>query len=109
MWVPQGLVAFARMCAIAGPAGRLLCVALTVYTIVLFVKVIVSWLPLMGMRMPYSGPARKGLDLLDDVTEPALRPLRSLMPPIRIGGSGLDLSVFVLFIILWVARLALGC
>ena len=50
----------------------MLCVALTVYTIILFVKVIVSWLPLMGVRMPYSGPARKGLDLLDDVTEPAL-------------------------------------
>ena len=103
------MVAYAPMCAIAGPAGRLLCVALTVYTIVLFVKVIVSWLPMLGVRMPYSGPARTGLDLLDDVTEPVLRPIRRLMPPIRMGAVGFDMSVLLLFIILWVARLALGC
>jgi len=97
------------MCAIAGPAGRLLCVALTIYTIVLFVKVIVSWLPMLGVRMPFAGPGRTALDLLDDVTEPALRPIRRIMPPVRMGGVGLDLSVLLLFIILWVARLALGC
>jgi len=90
----------------AGPSPivRLICVALTVYTFILILKVIVSWLPLMGIRMPYSGPGRSALNLLDDVTEPVLRPLRSLIPPLRMGGAGLDLSVFLLFIILFVAR-----
>ena len=59
----------------------LLCVVLTVYTILLFVRVIVSWAFLFGFRPPYSGPLRTILDLLDDVTEPILRPLRALIPP----------------------------
>jgi YggT family protein len=49
------------------------------------------------------------LDLLDDVTEPVLRPLRALIPPIRAGGVGLDLSIIIAFVILAVLRTALNC
>ena len=86
-----------------------LCVVLTVYTLLLFVKVIVSWASLFGFRRPYAGPARWVLDVLDDVTEPVLRPLRALIPPIRAGGMGLDLSIIVAFVILAVLRTALKC
>ena len=44
------------------------------------------------------------LDLIDDVTDPVLRPLRALMPPIRAGGVGLDLSPLIAFVILFVLR-----
>jgi YggT family protein len=87
----------------------LLCVVLTVYTLLLFVRVIVSWAFLFGFRPPYSGPLRTILDLLDDVTEPILRPLRALIPPIRAGGVGLDLSIIIAFVILAVLRTALNC
>lgn len=86
-----------------------LCVAITVYTILLLIKVLVSWAFLFGFRPPITGPVRWFLDLLDDVTEPLLRPLRALIPPIRAGGVGLDLSVIVAFVILWVLRVALKC
>jgi YggT family protein len=85
------------------------CVVLTVYTIILFVRVLVSWAFLFGFRPPYSGPLRTVLDLLDDVTEPVLRPLRALIPPIRAGGVGLDLSIIIAFVILAVLRTALNC
>lgn len=87
----------------------LLCVLITVYTIVLFVRVIVSWAYMFGFRPPYSGPMRTILDLLEDVTEPVLRPLRALIPPIRAGGVGLDLSIIIAFVILAVLRTALNC
>jgi YggT family protein len=85
------------------------CVVLTAYTIILFVRVLVSWAFLFGFRPPYSGPLRTVLDLLDDVTEPILRPLRALIPPIRAGGVGLDLSIIIAFVILAVLRTALNC
>jgi len=88
---------------------NLLCIVVTVYTILLFVRVIVSWAFLFGFRPPYSGPLRTILDLLDDVTEPVLRPLRALIPPIRAGGVGLDLSILIACVILAVLRQALGC
>ena len=87
----------------------ILCVILTIYTIVLFVRVIVSWAYLFGLRPPISGPLRTIIDLLEDVTEPVLRPLRALIPPIRAGGVGLDLSIIIAFVILWVLRAALKC
>lgn len=86
-----------------------LCVVLTVYTIILFIRVIISWAYLFGFRPPYSGPVRTILDLLEDVTEPVLRPLRALIPPIRAGGVGLDLSIIIAFVILAVLRTALNC
>jgi YggT family protein len=88
---------------------EVLCVVVTVATILLFVRVILSWAELLGFRRPYAGPFRAILDLLDDVTEPALRPLRALIPPIRAGGIGLDLSILIAFVILAVLRSALRC
>jgi YggT family protein len=85
------------------------CIVLTAYTFILFVRVIVSWAYMFGFRPPYSGPMRTILDLLEDVTEPVLRPLRALIPPIRAGGVGLDLSIIIAFVILAVLRQALGC
>lgn len=85
------------------------CVVLTAYTIILFIRVLVSWAFLFGFRPPYSGPLRTVLDLLDDVTEPVLRPLRAMIPPIRAGGMGLDLSIIIAFVILAVLRTALNC
>ena len=86
---------------------EVLCVLLTVYWIILFIRVIVSWAYLFGLRPPISGPFRTVLDLLDDVTEPVLRPLRALIPPIRAGAVGLDLSIIIAFVILLVLRSAL--
>jgi len=90
----------------SNPALDILCIVLTIFWIVLFVRVIVSWAYLFGFRRPLSGPVRGILDLLDDVTEPVLRPLRAVIPPVRAGGMGLDLSVLVAFVILLVLQRA---
>ncbi|HEY7755981.1 MAG TPA: YggT family protein, partial [Actinomycetota bacterium] len=91
----------------SNPALEIVCLLITIFTILLFVRVIVSWAYLFGFRPPLSGPVRKILDLLDDVTEPVLKPLRALIPPVRAGGMGLDLSVLILFVILAVLRQAI--
>ncbi len=97
------------MVAAQSAVVRVLCVVVTVYTLILFVRVIVSWAILFGFRPPYGGPVRSILDLLDDVTEPVLRPLRRLVPPVRAGGVGLDLSIIIAFVILAVLRIAMNC
>jgi len=87
----------------------ILCLLITVYTILLFVRVLVSWAYMFGFRPPLSGPVRKILDLLEDVTDPVLRPLRAMIPPVRAGGVGIDLSIIVAFVVLAVLRTALDC
>ncbi|MGZ4133394.1 MAG: YggT family protein [Actinomycetota bacterium] len=82
------------------PIARLICVALTVAWILLLIRVVVSWLEFFGVRRPISGPLRTAYDLLFDVTEPMLRPLRKIVPP----AGMFDLSVVVAFIVLFVLQ-----
>ena len=82
---------------------RLVCVALTVFEIVLLIRVVLSWLEVFGVRPPISGPLRSAYDLLHDVTEPVLRPLRRIVQP----AGMFDLSVVVAFVIILVLRAAI--
>lgn len=83
--------------------GRLLCIALGVYSFVLLARVIVSWVELAGWRPPPTGPLRTIFELLFDVTEPVLRPIRRILPP----AGPLDLSVIVAFVIIFVLQNAI--
>ena len=95
------------MIAAANPVREVVCVLISAYTVILLIRVILSWAVTLGWRPPYSGPVRKVLDLLDDVTEPLLKPLRALIPPIRAGAVGLDVSILVAFVILAVLQMAI--
>jgi YggT family protein len=91
------------ICA-ASPVLRLLCIALTVYWVVLLARVILSWLEqLAGVRPPASGVLRAGYELLYDVTEPVLLQLRRIVPP----AGPLDLSMLVAFVIVIVLQSAI--
>jgi len=83
---------------------RLLSLALTIFWILLLARVVLSWLEMFGVRIPISGPWRSIADLLNDVTEPVLRPLRKIVPP----AGMFDLSVVVAFIIVIVLQQALN-
>lgn len=80
--------------------SELICLVLFVFMIVLFVRVILSWIQFAGWRPPHSGPLRAAVDVVIDVTEPPLRLLRRVVPPAGV----LDLSVLVAFVVLVVLR-----
>jgi YggT family protein len=65
-----------------------------VYVVVLIARALLSWFP----AAPGSGLARV-VQLLDAVTEPVLRPVRRVLPPIGIGGMGVDLSIIIVVIV----------
>ena len=81
---------------------EIVCVALFVYWLILIARIIVSW-----FRMPLYGPGRKALDILYDLTEPVLRPLRGMLPPVRMGMMALDLSPIIAFIIIGILRVSI--
>lgn len=91
------------MVAQSNPAIDLLCLLLSVFALILLVRVVVSWLEVFGVRAPVTGPLRTAYQLLFDITEPVLRPLRRIVPP----AGMFDLSVLVAFVIIFVARSAL--
>jgi YggT family protein len=68
---------------------------LEAYVVVLIVAALMSWFP----ENPYSpfAPVRR---IVDRLTEPVLSLVRKVLPPLRIGGMGIDLSVIVVIIVI---------
>lgn len=61
----------------------------------MFARVICSWFPITP------GSALASIyGVLYTVTEPVLGPIRRLIPPVGMGGMGLDLSPLIVFFLL---------
>ena len=60
--------------------SELICLLVFVFMIILFVRVVLSWLQFAGWRPPATGPIRAAHDVVIDVTEPPLRLLRRIVP-----------------------------
>ena len=82
--------------------GRIFCILLTAYWLILLARIILSWLPI-----PFSGPFRRLVDLIYDVTEPVLRPLRNILPPVRMGALAFDLSPIIVFVVIQVLQVSI--
>ena len=70
----------------------LICRLLAAYLIIMFARIILSWFPVE----PGSGLASV-YGFLYALTEPVLGPIRRVIPPMGMGGMGLDLSPLVVF------------
>lgn len=81
----------------------LICLLLNLATLVLFAWIILSYVVNFG-RLPWGHPIRKIYDALSNAINPILMPIRRVMPPVRAGTVGLDLSPLVLFLIIIVLR-----
>ncbi|MGH2554865.1 MAG: YggT family protein [Actinomycetota bacterium] len=81
---------------------RIICILLFVYWLVLIVRVLASWFPI-----PPSGPIRSLMSLVYALTEPVMRPLRNLIPPLRMGAVGFDLSPIIVFVALGILQRAI--
>lgn len=68
----------------------LLCQLLLAYLIIIFARIICSWFPISPDSTLASIYA-----FLHAVTEPVLGPLRRVIPPLGMGGMGLDLSPLI--------------
>ena len=70
-----------------------------VYLVLIFIRIIMSWIP----RMPYNRVLSAVLKFVSDVTDPYLNLFRRFLPPVRLGPGALDLSpiiaTFVLLIV----------
>jgi YggT family protein len=73
---------------------RILAVLVEIFVVVLIVRALLSWFPVR----PGSAliPVQRALAA---VTEPVLRPIRRILPPVRAGGMAIDLSILVVILV----------
>ncbi len=72
----------------------ILAYVIEVYVVLLIARALLSWFPAQPGTVLH-----KVVQTLDKITEPVLRPIRRLLPPIGVGGMGIDLSILIVVIV----------
>ena len=75
----------------------LICAVLTGAVWVIIAWIVLSYVVNFG-RLGWDHPVRRLYDALSKVIEPVMRPIRNVIPPLRIGGAALDLSPVILIL-----------
>jgi YggT family protein len=67
---------------------------LEIYLLLMFARALLSWFS------SSTSPALAKINaVLIKITEPVLKPIQKIIPPIRIGGAYLDLSILIFFLV----------
>lgn len=82
--------------------------ALTLFLVLLVFRLIMEYVFMFARNFRPSGIVAIALELCYTVTDPPLRALRRVLPPLRIGGVSLDLAFLLLFVIVSILRSVVG-
>jgi YggT family protein len=86
------------------PVGRLLSNVLLVFLLILIFRLVMEWVFQLSRSYRPTGFMSVVLEITYTITDPPLRLLRRIIPPLRIGGFALDLAFLVLFILISILR-----
>ncbi|UMP00137.1 YggT family protein [Amycolatopsis sp. EV170708-02-1] len=76
--------------------GDLVGVLLTLFLVVLIVRMLLDWAVNLATRLP--GWAFRVRDFAHRLTEPVLAPVRRVVRPVRAGGVAFDLAFTLVFL-----------
>ena len=78
-------------------------IALTyAYLVLFFARMVMSWVFAFSPNYRATGAMAALLEIVFTLTDPPLRFLRRLIPPLRIGNFALDLAFIVVVVVLYV-------
>ena len=77
---------------------------LLLYLLVLFGRMVLDWIQVFSRQWRPRGPMLVVAEAVYTLTDPPLKALRRILPPLRIGGVALDLGFLVLVIAISVLR-----
>jgi YggT family protein len=72
------------------------------YLVLLLARFIVDWVRMFARSWRPTGTAAVGIEWVYVSTDRPVRLFRKLIPPLRIGGLSLDLSIWVLLIVTYI-------
>ena len=84
---------------------------LWLFIALLWVRFVFDWVQVFARSWSPRGPLLVLLEFVYSITDPPIKALRRVIPPLRIGQVALDLSFFIVMIVTWIlleflARLA---
>ncbi|CAA9317783.1 MAG: Cell division integral membrane protein, YggT and half-length relatives [uncultured Nocardioidaceae bacterium] len=84
--------------------GEILGFVLWIALIVLIARIVLDYVQMLARDWRPSGPVLVLAEVIYSLTDPPLRAVRRVLPPIRLGAVMLDLSPLVLFVIIYLLR-----
>lgn len=92
--------------------GWVLYAVLWTFLVLLFIRFVVDWVQVFAREWSPSGPLLVVLEGVYTVTDPPIKAVRKVVPPLRLGSVALDLSFMIVLVAVWlslgVLRLAFG-
>ena len=79
--------------------GSLIILALRIFLVLLFARMVLSWVPVLVRDWEPRGAVLVAAELVYSITDPPLRALRKVLRPVRVGTVMLDLAFIGLFIL----------
>jgi YggT family protein len=79
--------------------GRLIDWALWIFLLVLFARMVLSWIPVLVRDWEPRGPVLVAAEVVYSITDPPLKVLRKVLRPVRLGNVMLDLAFIGLAIL----------
>lgn len=77
---------------------------LLVFLLLLLARLVFSYVMMFAHRWRPSGAVAVGLEVVYSATDPPLKALRRLIPPLRLGNLSIDLGFIVLFTLVYILR-----
>ncbi len=77
---------------------------LLVFLILLFARFVVDWVMVLARSWRPSGLVAAGLEVVYATTDPPLKAIRKVIPPLNLGSIRLDLAFMVLLIAVYLLR-----
>ncbi len=79
------------------PVGQVLSFALLIFLLLLIFRLVMEYVFMFARSYRPAGLVAIALELCYSATDPPLKALRRVLPPLRLGGISLDLGFLVLF------------
>lgn len=88
--------------------SQILSVVLWLFFIALLIRLVADWIQVFARDWQPKGLLLVVLEAMYTVTDPPLRAIRRVIPPLRIGSVALDLAFIVLIILVQIALSIVG-
>jgi YggT family protein len=79
-------------------------VVLTVFMVLLFARFVVDWVMVLARSWRPAGLVAAGLEVVYSTTDPPLKAVRRVIPPLNLGTIRLDLGFMVVLIAVVILR-----
>ena len=82
--------------------GSIIYAVLWVFIALMWVRFIVDWVMVFARSWEHTGILLVLLEGVYSATDPPIKALRKIIPPLRIGSVALDISFLLVMIIAWI-------